>query len=232
MVTASRTPLLVALAAAVVLAAAAVLAPAIGAAASGSPTDLPRTGDVYATVRAPHCSLKGARTLAANRLVRVYVAQDTMRVFACRRSAARAYLVGDRGECQNSAEIDTAVVAGTFAANVRTCSLTHADAGIGLVNLRNGHVVFATNALTTAPLESETDAIRGMVVTPRGRVAWLALRRTGLHTLAIEVRRRAHGPDRHSALLDSGTGIDPRSLRRRGGRVVWTNAGATRSASM
>ncbi|MEA2224599.1 MAG: hypothetical protein QOH83_2975, partial [Solirubrobacteraceae bacterium] len=184
-------------------------------------------------VRTPHCSLKGTRTLAANRHVRVFVATDAMQVLACRRSASRAYLIGDRGECQNSAAIDTAVVAGTFAAiNVRTCSLTHAEAGIGLVDLRNGHVAYATNALTTPSLESETDAIRGMVVTPRGRVAWLALRRTGLQTLAIEVRRRAHGPDRHSALLDSGTGIDPRSLRRRGGRVVWTNAGARHSASM
>jgi len=220
-------------AAIVALAVAAILAPAIGAAASGPPTDLPRAGEVYTSVRAPHCSLKGARTLAANRLVRVFVATNAMQVLACRRSAARAYLIGNRGECQNSAAIDTAVVAGTFAAiNVRTCSLTHADAGIGLVNLRNGHVVFATNALTTAPLESETDAIRGIVVTPRGRVAWLALRRTGLQTLAIEIRRRAHGPDRQSVLLDSGTGIDRRSLRRRGGRVVWTNAGVKRSASM
>jgi hypothetical protein len=86
--------------------------------------------------------------------------------------------------------------------------------------------------LIAGELSVFSDAIRGMVVTPRGRVAWLALRRTGLHTLAIEVSRRAHGPDRQSVLLDSGTGIDPRSLRRQGGRVVWTNAGATRAASM
>jgi hypothetical protein len=198
-------------------------------------TDLPQAGGVYGTIRAPHCSLKGGRTLAANRHVRVFDATAKRRALAlaCLRSSNRAYVIGNPGECQNSAAIDSAVVAGTYAAiNVRTCSLTHSDSGIGLVDLRNGHVVFSSDALSTASLESEADAIRAMVVTPRGRVAWLALRRTGTSVLEVEVRRRAHGPDRQSVLLDSSRDVDPRSLRRRGERVYWTKAGTERSASM
>lgn len=215
--------------------AAALLVPGYALAATAALTDLPEAGGVYGTIRAPHCALKGARTLAANRHVRVFEATVKRRGYAlaCLRRSNRAYVIGDPAECQNSAAIDTAVVAGTFAAiNVRTCSLTHSDSGIGLVNVRNGHVVFSARALTTPSLEGQTDGIRAIVVSPKGRLAWLAVRRAGTTVLNVEVRRRAHGPDRQSVLLDSGADIDPRSLMRDGGRVVWVKAGAVRSASM
>jgi hypothetical protein len=214
---------------------AALLASGSALAGTVALTDLPQAGGVYGTTRAPHCSSKGGRTLAVNRHVRVFDTAARVRplALACLRSSNRAYVIGDPRECQNSAAIDSAVVAGTYAAiNVRTCSLTHSDSGIGLVDLRNGHVVFSSYALARVSLESEADAIRAMAVTPRGRVAWLALRRTGSSALTVEIRRRAHGPDRQSVLLDSSAGIDPRSLRRRGDRVYWTNAGIERSASM
>jgi hypothetical protein len=199
-------------------------------------TDLPQAGGVYATVRAPHCVLPGHTTIAANRDVRVFRATIPKRspaTLACRRSADRAYLIGTFGECQNNAAIDTAVVAGSYAAiNVRTCSLTHSDSGIGLVNLRNGRVVFSARALSTPSAEREAEGIRAMVVTARGRVAWLAVRRAGGSILRVEVLRRAHGRDRLTVLLDSAADIDPRSLRRRGDRVLWTRAGVTRSAAM
>ncbi len=212
---------------------AAAFLPPSALAATAALSDLPRGGDVYATVHAS-CAAKG-RTLAANRHVRVFnpTADHGRSILACRRRSHRAYVIGNPGECQNSAEIDTAVVAGTYAAiNVLTCSLTHTDAGLGLVDLRNGHIVFSSGALSTPSQESEGDGIRGMLVTPRGRVAWLAVRRSGLTVIGVEVRRRAHGPDRHSVLLDSSPSIDPRSLRRRGDRVYWTKAGVLRSASM
>lgn len=216
-----------------------LLAPAHGLASTGSAalTDLPQAGAVYGTVRAPHCTRPGHRTIAANRSVRVFYARlgrgSWQAALACRRSANRAFVIGNRGECQNSAAVDSAVVAGRYAAiNVRTCSLTHSDSGIGLVNLRNGHVVFSAGALSTPSLQSEAEGIRAMAVTPRGRVAWLAVRRSGLRVLTVEVLRRAHGPNRRAVLLDRGTDIDPRSLRRRGGRIIWKRAGVRHSASM
>ena len=215
------------------------IVPASAAAMSGTValSDLPRAGGVYGTVRATGCNLPGSRTIAANRHVRVFygtpAGQRFPHALACRRRANRAYVIGNLGECQNSAAVDTAVVAGSYAAiNVRTCSLTHSDSGIGLVNVRNGHVVFSYGALSTPSLENEADGIRAMAVTPRGRVAWLAARRTGRSIVAVEVLRRAHGPDRQTVLLDSAPDIDPRSLRRRGDRLYWTRAGRTQWASM
>ena len=199
-------------------------------------TDLPQAGGVYGTVRAPRCLLPGLKTIAANRYVRVFYATIPKRAaatLACRRSSDRAYVVGTFGECQNNAAVDTAAVAGRYAAiNVRTCSLTHSQSGIGLVNLRNGRVAFSSGALSTPTAESEAEGIRAMVLTPRGRVAWLAVRRSRGAIIAVEVLRRAHGPGRRTLLLDSATDIDPRSLRRRGDRVLWTRAGVTQSASM
>ena len=218
--------------------AAAVLGPAFALAADGTValSDLPQAGGVYGTVRAPHCSLPGHKTIAANRHVRVFYATPPKRslvALACRRSSDRAYVIGYVGECQNSAEVDSATVSGSYAAiNVSTCSLTHTDSGIGLVNLRNGHVVFSSRAMSTQSAENEADGIQTMVLTPRGRVAWLAVRRRGGSVLGAEVLRRAHGPDRQTVLLDSSADIDPRSLRRRGDRVLWTRAGVRQSASM
>lgn len=103
------------------------------------------------------------------------------------------------------------------------------------MSLADGHVAFASAPLSTPPGDSGHDAIRGMVLTPHGRLAWLAVRVSGIRhsaPLAAEVRRRAHGPDGEAVLLDGGAGIDPRSLRRRGDRATWVKDGARRSASL
>ena len=222
-----------------VLLATLVLAPAARPDVLQPALNLPTAGSVYDSVRAPHCSLPGARTIVANRHVRIFNATYRKHgglTFGCLRRSDRAFVIGIAGECQNNDVIDTAVVAGTLAAlNVHTCGLATSESRIAVVTLTNGHVVFASAPLSTPGDESGHDAIRGMVLTPRGRLAWLAVRVTGGRgsaPVAAEVRRRAHGPDRESVLVDSGTGIDPRSLRRRGGRATWVKDGARRSASM
>ena len=187
-------------------------------------------------MKAPRCTLKGARTVVANRHVRIFNASHAKHgglTFGCLRSADRAYALGFVGECQNNDVVDTAVVAGTFAAlNVNTCGLASSESRIALVTLRNGHVVFASEPLSTPGDPDGYDAIRGMVVTPRGRMAWVAVRIARGVVVAAEVRRRAHGPDRRSVLLDSGSDIDPRSLRRHGSRVSWVKGGVARSAAL
>ena len=189
-------------------------------------------GEQAPSVRAANCSMKSSKTLAANRNVRVFHRAD--KVYGCRRDADRAYVLGIRGECQNNDEIDGVVVAGNQAAlNVQTCSLTSSQSRVLLVSLRTGRVAFASNPLSTAPrIDSGYDAIRGMAVTAEGRIAWIGVGIERGVVVAAEVRRRARGSSTQAVLLDSGTGIDPRSLHRRDSRVTWRSGAAERSAAM
>jgi hypothetical protein len=67
------------------------------------------------SVRAPGCTLKRAKTIKANRDVRVFrtvPVTGSGTVYGCRRRAARAYVLGEFGECQNNHEIRRVEVAG------------------------------------------------------------------------------------------------------------------------
>jgi len=185
------------------------------------------------SVAAPNCTKKGATTIAANRRVRVFmVGKGFGNVYGCRRDADRAYVLGVRGECQNYDEIDDTVVAGNLVAlNIQTCGLTSTSSRLRLVSLLSGRVLFGSAPLTTRPVgEAQYDAIRRMVVTAEGRLAWVGVRVERGAVVAAEVRRRAHGSRAGTVLLEGDARIDPRSLRRRGNTASWSTAGATRSA--
>ena len=215
------------------IAAAGVLLLATPAAPAAS---IPAPGQRAGSVRAPDCTLKGAKTIAANRHVRVFTARIRRwrEVFGCRRDADRAFAIGDaNGECQNYDDIDGAVVSGNFVAlNVHTCSLDSSQSAVKLLNLRDGRVRFASLPLATNSPPTAYDAIRGMVLTATGRLAWIGVRVERGAVVAAQVRRRLPRSQRGSAVLDSGTGIDPRSLRRRGSEIRWRNAGVARSAAI
>ena len=213
-----------------------LLAAGLLTAAPAPASFVPAPGQRAASVRAPSCTLKGARTIAANRHVRVFSARRRAwrEVFGCRRGADRAYAIGDaNGECQNYDLVDGAVVSGNFVAlNVRTCSLHSSESAVKLVNLRDGRGRFASAPLASASPESAYDAIRGMVLTADGALAWIGVRVAAGAIVAAEVRRRVPATRRASEPLDRGAGIDPRSLRRRGSKVLWRNAGVARSAAI
>lgn len=74
-------------------------------------------------------------------------------------------------------------------------------------------------------------SVAAVVVKPDGAVAWIGEGGSVIsgRTRDIEVGR---ADARGVALLDSGTGIDARSLRLQGSSVTWRHSGQTRSASL
>jgi len=186
------------------------------------------------SVRAPNCSLNGGKTMKANRSVRVFkrTRHGFGRVYGCRRSADRAFELGYAGECQNSDEIDKVEVAGRRAAlGIFECSLTDGWWRVDIVNLRDGHREFTSKPITPAAGDEATDdVLQRIVVTPGGAVAWTAARSVRGVVTAVEVRRRVAATTTQSVVVDSGGDIDPDSLRKRGDRIIWTKAGARRSA--
>ena len=187
-------------------------------------------------MRAPHCSLKGDKTIKANRDARVFKHVNKHgygKVFGCRRSANRAFALGFIGECQNNEEIRLTEVAGRRALlGIFECSLYAGWWNVALVNLATGRREFASAPIgSPVPDEATFDAVRRIVVASDGAAAWTATRSSGGVTSVVEVRRRMRGSSRASILLDSGTNIDRDSLRKRGRTLSWTKAGVRRTAT-
>jgi hypothetical protein len=188
------------------------------------------------SVRAPGCTLKRAKTIKANRDVRVFrtvPVAGSGTVYGCRRRAARAYVLGEFGECQNNHEIRRVEVAGRRTAlGAFECSLDSGAWDVELVNLASGRLEFRSAPLVSPLPDAFTfDELQRIVATSDGALAWTATRRARGALLAVEVRRRMRGTATASLLLDSGTDIDPESLRKRGRTLSWTKAGVRRTAT-
>lgn len=206
-------------------------------AAPGAPAQqYPQPLAPAATVRAPHCSLKGSRTMKANRHVRVFkvTRRGHGHAYGCRRGASRAFELGIIGECQNNDEVRRVELAGRRAAlGIYACALYSSWWRVDLVDLRNGHREFTSSPIATiAPDDSTHDELARIVATADGAVAWTAARSRRGVPIAVEVRRRRRGTTNQAVLVDSGTAIDPDSLRRRGRTITWTKAGVRRSAQL
>lgn len=216
------------LATAAALVAGLMLVLAVGAAA------LPQPPHRYRSVSAPRCTLKGAKTIKANRNVRVFKVVNSRgfgRVLGCRRSARRARELGFVGECQNNDEIRLVELAGRRAAlGVHECSLTTGWWTIALVHLGSGRSEYTAYPLGDPASDLFADQVVRLAVTADGAVAWTARRTVRGALAAVEVRRRRRGTTNQSITLDSGTGIDPDSLRRRGHVLSWRKDGVRRTA--
>ncbi|HUE25796.1 MAG TPA: hypothetical protein VMP89_03410, partial [Solirubrobacteraceae bacterium] len=98
-------------------------------------------------------------------------------------------------------------------------------------NLADGKEI-RNEPATTRPLGPEFfQSVASIVVRPDGAVAWIGEGGSVIsgRTRDVEVDRAdAHG----LAKLDSGSGIEDRSLRLRGSTLTWRHDGRTRSASL
>jgi|GEM_PF-2236222 len=193
--------------------------------------DLPAAGENAESRKAPNCDMRGSKTMTANGSVRVFKATNGG-VYGCRRTADRAYRLGDWGECQNNDEITTAEVAGRYAGLVSTtCSLDASWEVIALVSLRSGRFSFQSPPLPASP-DLRFSSFTRIVVDDRGGLAWIASGSDGPGVSTVEVRRRHRGSARASDVLASGPAIDVDSLRRVGHRVTWRKGGETFSAAL
>src|SRR5260370_15673012 len=97
---------------------------------------------------------------------------------------------------------------------------------VRVVDLRNGRSIDDTAATTSPTRPQSFSDVAALVLDPRGRVAWIGAKS------AIGLRRTTYEVHEIGALLDSSTQIDPRSLRRQGRRISWTDAGRRRTAPL
>jgi hypothetical protein len=100
------------------------------------------------------------------------------------------------------------------------CDMETCEGRFRVINLRTGATTLGR------PIKPRDYMVRADVATPRGNAAWV---RQKSNLERYSVHRLEHGRDKE---LDVGTGIDPRSLHQRGGRVFWTRNGRRKSARL
>ena len=176
---------------------------------------------------APCTKPAGATLLAADAGSKVWLvtidggpgAPDRRRYVACERG--RAPFVFERGDTGASTltDITAAEIRGRFLAygRIRKAGLGTSRATIVVRDLRTHRAVFARRAVSKG---LELEEFQSVVVRANGHVAWIASNLVGEESLVVyEVRKHdASG----TALLDTGTDVDPGSLSlTTDGRVRW-----------
>jgi hypothetical protein len=197
----------------------------VALAACGSSSGMARHGGTVAS-----CGPPRARTLAGNRVARVY--QSANSIYGCSTVARRSYLLGASARSIRQGRAGPLALAGLDVAyGLSRYGVDTISSRVVVRNLASGKEVRSAPA-TTRPLGPEFfQVITSIVVKPDGAVAWIAQGGSVVSGRRTEVEvNRADA--RGGALLDSGSGIDDRSLRLNGSTITWRDRGRTRSGSL
>jgi hypothetical protein len=143
----------------------------------------------------------------------------------------KSYRLGGRGACLVMPRVDPVVLAGPVVAyGLDTCGTDFGSSQVMVRDLVSGKLVVSEHAISGGVPPESFQRVKTVVIKPDGAVAWLtgfgSVGLSGSHYQVVRVDQRGH------ALLDTGTGIGPESLRLRGSKVTWTDGGRTRSATL
>lgn len=175
------------------------------------------------------CGPSEARTLAADRVARVYYSGGA--VYGCTGGGRKSYRLGASARSIREGRVGPVALAGAAVAyGLSRFGVDTVSAQVVVRNLSDGSRLHSEPATIRPPGPEHFQSVAAVVVRADGAVAWIGqggslVRRGG----DVEVGKAdAHG----RALLDSGSGIDQRSLGLRGSSVTWRHGGATRSARL
>lgn len=181
------------------------------------------------------CAHAGAKVLTQTRALRLYLllssGTNQDRYYICVRSNGRRFRVDNRQDPDEDFAFKKLFVASGRYVAFALSDYANEDAA--------GLTIAALNFTTGKRTEYRQDiddfsrpAVPSLVLRPTGTAAWV-LTTTPISTsegvAKREVRRTAPNGD---ALLDSGAGIAPESLRLSGKTLSWTNAGVPRTATL
>lgn len=153
-------------------------------------------------------------------------------VYGCSTTGPRSYRLGAAARTVREGSVGPVALAGVHVAyGLSQFGVDTVSAQVIVRNLGTGVRLRSESATTHALGVEFFQSVAAVVVKPDGAVAWIGQGGSIIHPgrREIEVNR---ADSRGQALLDSGTGIDVRSLRLRGSTVSWRHAGRVRSASL
>jgi hypothetical protein len=152
-------------------------------------------------------------------------------VFGCSVKGHKVFALGQTTSCVRSRRVAPVTVAGELAAyGLEQCGVDTGSTNVVVRRLTDGASLRSLPA-TTKPLGPESyQSVSSLVLKGDGAVAWIGV---GHSIVRRGSSAEVHRADRRGqALLDSGTAIDPRSLRLHGSTLSWRHADFTRSASL
>lgn len=179
---------------------------------------------------APVCGPAAARTLAVSPAGRVYLAGNG--VFGCARGRSQRYRLGSRASSRHGRRVGPVALSGVVVAFGSTQSgVDTVSASVVARRLTDGKRLHFEPAITRPVGPEFFETVRSVVAGDDGSMAWIATAGSIVSAQAREVEvNRVDASGR--TLLDSGPGIDPASLRRRGARILWKHSGRTRAAAL
>jgi hypothetical protein len=176
------------------------------------------------------CGPSAARTLAVDRVARVY--QSGGGVYGCSTAGRRSYRLGAGARSIREGRAGPIALAGVDVAyGLTRYGVDTVGAQAVVRNLRNGGQLRSEPA-TAGRLGVEFfESIAAVVVKPGGAVAWIA-QGGSVIPAGHGVIQVSKADARGRALLDSGSGIDVRSLRLLGSTLSWRHDGRVETARL
>jgi hypothetical protein len=178
------------------------------------------------------CGPEGARTIASDRVARVYASRGV--AYGCSSvSGGRSFKLGLAGGVAGPTNVDKVSIVGTVSAyESYEFGIDCSAAKIAVTRLSDGKLLRSAPAINAAVLCPGGDAVNSLVVKADGSVAWIG---TGGPVLgpASQAVTEVHKLDRTGAhLLARAADIVPASLRLRGSKLTWKRDGRTYSATL
>lgn len=176
------------------------------------------------------CAPAGAHRVASSASAEVYSSRGT--VYGCSEKTGRRTKLGQTTSCIRADLISHARVAGELAAYAdERCGVDAGFTTVVVVRLSDGKRLKSDPATTGRTLPESYQSVDSLVLRRDRRVAWIATAHSIIRPSSADIE--VHADDRRGArLLDSGAGIDPRSLRLHGSRLTWRDGGATRTVRL
>jgi hypothetical protein len=122
-------------------------------------------------------------------------------------------------------------LAGRFAGyGLRETGIDTGSSRVRVVDLKSGRVVVEAAATTPVRRPESSVNVAALVLNARGHIAWVGAKGAIVGPPTIY---EVHKIDASAGvLLDSGTKIDPSSLRRHGRRISWVRGRTRRTAAL
>jgi hypothetical protein len=153
-------------------------------------------------------------------------------VYGCSKPSGRISRLGHSGRAvAGSTVVNRVALAGeTVAYALRSFGVDSGSTAVAVRDLGTGRALGTFPGTEKSLGPESTNSVSSLVVKPGGAVAWIGIGQSIISPARdIEVRT-GHGARRQ--LLDSGTQINPTSLRLHGSRLTWRNGRAQRSANL
>jgi hypothetical protein len=187
------------------------------------------TASAAATASAATCGRHQGHTLVQSASARAYTLNGE--VYACAIPNGVVYHLGSASVCVRSQRAGPVAIAGKLVAyGLESCGIDTGSSVVVVRRLTNGKRL-RSDPSTTGTIGAESySTVDSLVVKPNGSDAWIMVENSlGTHKTETEVH--AHGTG-GAVVLDSGTGIDPQSLRLAGSKLTWRHGRHKRSAKL